>query len=62
MVLSWVSPYSRNELTTIIYNVTEPVLRPFRISITLGNMRLDLGPILALFALSLLRKVLWFIF
>ena len=30
IVLSWVAPYSRNEFTELVYHITEPVLRPFR--------------------------------
>ena len=48
IVLSWVAPYSRNEFTELVYHVTEPVLGPFRMLIPMGNMRMDLSPIIIL--------------
>lgn len=63
IVISWVAPYSRNQFVGIVYDVTEPILRPFRVYIPIGNSRLDLSPILAYFALNLLRRVLfWLMF
>ncbi|WP_320046786.1 YggT family protein [uncultured Ilyobacter sp.] len=57
IVISWVAPYSRNEFTHLVYQVTEPILRPFRMLIPLGSMRMDLSPILAYFALNLIRSL-----
>ncbi|ADO83063.1 YggT family protein [Ilyobacter polytropus] len=57
IVISWVAPYSRNEFTHLVYEVTEPILRPFRMLIPLGSMRMDLSPILAYFALNLIRNL-----
>lgn len=57
IVLSWVAPYSRNEFTELVYHVTEPVLRPFRMLLPLGNMRMDLSPIIALIVLNLVRSL-----
>jgi len=57
IVLSWVAPSSRNEFTELVYHVTEPVLKPFRMLIPLGNMRMDFSPIIALVVLNLIRSL-----
>lgn len=54
--LSWVNPDPYNPLVKFIYNVTEPVLKPFRVIIRTGNMGIDLSPIIAFFLLDLLRQ------
>lgn len=59
IVISWVAPYSRNEFTHLVHEVTEPILRPFRMLIPLGSMRMDLSPVLAYFALNLIRNLLF---
>ncbi|WP_372713582.1 YggT family protein [Ilyobacter sp.] len=57
IVISWVAPYSRNEFTHLVHEVTEPILKPFRMLIPLGTMRMDLSPVLAYFALNLIRSL-----
>lgn len=57
IVLSWVAPYSRNEFTELVYHVTEPVLKPFRMLIPMGRMRMDLSPVIALIVLNLVRNL-----
>ncbi len=57
IVLSWVAPYTRNEFTQLVYDLTEPILRPFRMLIPLGSTRLDLSPVLAYFVLNLIRRL-----
>jgi YggT family protein len=57
IVISWVAPHSRNEFTHLVYEVTEPILRPFRMLIPMGSMRMDLSPILAYFVLNLIRSL-----
>ncbi|WP_319370358.1 YggT family protein [uncultured Ilyobacter sp.] len=59
IVLSWVAPQSRNEFTHLVYELTEPILRPFRMLIPLGSMRMDISPILAYFALNLIRNLVY---
>ena len=59
IIISWVAPHSRNEFIELIYTVTEPTLRPFRIMIPLGGARLDLSPILAYYALGIVRYLIF---
>ncbi len=57
--LSWIphSPY--NSVIKIIYDVTEPILKPFRmIKIGGPNMMLDLSPIFAFLALTVIQTYL----
>lgn len=59
IIISWVAPYSRNEFTHLVYEVTEPILRPFRMLIPMGSMRLDLSPVLAYFVLGIIRNLVF---
>lgn len=61
IILSWLAPNSRNEFVSIVYLVTEPILKPFRILIPMGYSRIDLSPILAYFALKLLRNLVFYL-
>lgn len=44
-----------NPVVQFIYKITEPILAPFRIILPLGNVGLDLSPIIVFFLLNLLR-------
>ena len=47
-----------NPIIRLIYQITEPVLAPFRIILPLGGMGIDLSPIIVFFLLNLLRTSL----
>jgi len=57
VVLSWVNPDPSNPIVRFIYRVTEPVLRPIRhrLPIIAG---FDLSPLVVLFAIEFLDRVL----
>lgn len=57
VILSWVAPTSRNDFTEVVYSITEPILKPFRMILPLGYSRIDISPILAYFVLNLIRKL-----
>ena len=58
VILSWVaSPTSQNPVVQLIRNVTEPILAPIR-SILPRTGMFDFSPMLALFALQLLRGLI----
>ena len=60
IVLSWfgVDPYtSFNELVTMLYRITEPVLAPFR-RLPLNFGGIDFSPIVAFVALQFANKVI----
>lgn len=63
VLLSWLAPYTHNDFTDVIYAVSEPILRPFRMIFPMGYSRIDISPILAYMALNLIRRLLfWIIF
>lgn len=63
VLLSWLAPYTHNDFTDVVYAVSEPILRPFRMIFPLGYSRIDISPILAYMALNLIRRLLfWIIF
>jgi YggT family protein len=57
ILLSWFRPDPGNWLVQFIISVSEPILAPFRLPIFRIGM-LDLSPIVAIFALSLIEKIL----
>ena len=56
--LSWVPVDRSNPVVKLIYQITEPVLAPFRVILPLGGMGIDLAPIIVYFLLNLLRTSL----
>ena len=56
--LSWFPTDYNNPIVRLIYKVTEPILAPFRVIISLGGMGLDLSPIIVFFLLNILRTSL----
>ena len=58
VVLSWISHNPSNQFIQIIYQVSEPILKPIREILPLTGMGFDLSPIVAFFLLGLLKKIL----
>lgn len=56
-ILSWVNPDPSHPAVTLLYQLTEPVLRPAR-GVLPPISGIDLSPILVLIALQLLKMVL----
>ncbi len=56
--ISWLPVDRTNPIIRLIYQITEPVLAPFRIILPLGGMGIDLSPIIVFFLLNLLRTSL----
>lgn len=61
VVLSWLSPGSSNGFTELVYNLTEPILKPFRVLLPMGNFRLDIAPIIAYIFFGIVRRVVFMI-
>ena len=57
VIMSWISPGGGDQLSTILYQVTEPILGPLRKVLPRLGM-LDLSPIAALLILTFLRQFL----
>lgn len=60
VVLSWL-PMGENALTRAVYSVTEPILDPIRRATypLLGNIPLDISPIIAYFLIQLIRNIIF---
>ena len=53
VLLSWVPHNQYNEITRIVYNITEPLLRPLRDLIPASSMGIDISPFILLLALNM---------
>ncbi len=56
IILSWI-PQARNSLTQFVWDVTEPILRPFRI-FNPKSSPLDFSPIIVIFLTEILRGII----
>lgn len=56
VLLSWI-PF-QNEFTSLVYTITEPLLKPFRVFIPLGTARLDISPFLLYLILRIVKVLL----
>lgn len=57
-LLSWVPQLSNSRIARILYDITEPLIRPFqRFQIGGGGFGIDISPILAYFSLYLIRSI-----
>ncbi len=56
-VLSWIGPGTYNPMTSLLYTLNEPVLRPIRRLIPVIS-GIDLSPLVALIAIQLLKILL----
>lgn len=56
VMLSWVQVSRYNKYVRIIFNLTEPILEPFRNITSSFNIGLDISPMLAIFALNISRN------
>ena len=58
VVLSWLSHNPSNQFIQIIYQISEPILKPIREILPLAGRGFDLSPVVAFFLLGLLKKIL----
>jgi len=58
VILSWISHNPSNQFIRIIYQVSEPILKPIREILPITGMGFDFSPIVAFFLLGLLKKIL----
>jgi len=55
-LLSWVSPDPYNPIVRFLYRVTEPVLRPVRRLIPMGNIGIDVSPVIVIVVIYVLQN------
>ncbi|AFM42620.1 YGGT family protein [Desulfosporosinus acidiphilus SJ4] len=59
VMLSFFPRVKPNPLITIIYDITDPLLKPFqRFQITSGAMGLDFSPLIAIIVLNLIQSLI----
>ncbi len=58
ILLSWIPVDNSSPIIRFIYRITEPLLAPFRIIISLGGTGIDLSPIIVFFLLNIFRTSL----
>ena len=56
ILLSWIPHNPDNPFIRLLYEVTDPLLAPFRRLIPRSSIPIDLSPILAFFVLDLIRN------
>ncbi|QEK11980.1 YggT family protein [Crassaminicella thermophila] len=60
ILLSWINPNPNATIPRLIYQLTEPILAPFRnlfFRFGFGGGMIDFSPILAVFFLDIVRKL-----
>ena len=57
VILSWINPGTYNPVTSILFSITEPVLRPCR-RLLPPISGMDLSPLLALIGIQLFKMLL----
>ncbi|MBS3810344.1 MAG: YggT family protein [Halanaerobiales bacterium] len=60
VIVSWIKPDYNNQqwkkFLRIVYNITEPILEPIRRLIPTASIGIDFSPLVAIFALSIIRN------
>jgi YggT family protein len=57
-LISWVNPDPYNPIVMFLYRITEPVLSTVRRWIPLGNIGIDISPIIVILAIIFLQSFL----
>jgi YggT family protein len=57
-LISWVNPDPYNQIVIFLYRVTEPVLRPIRRRLPMGNIGIDISPIIVILVIIFLKYFL----
>jgi YggT family protein len=57
-LISWVNPDPYNPIVRFLHRATEPVLRPVRRMIPMGNIGIDISPVIVILAIIFLQKFL----
>lgn len=56
VILSWI-PSARNSITQFVWDITEPILKPFRI-FNPKSSPIDFSPIIVIFAIEILKNII----
>ncbi|HHT50053.1 MAG TPA: YggT family protein [Eubacteriaceae bacterium] len=61
VILSWIRPNPRNQIVMLLYNLTDPILEPFRMltyKLNIGGM-IDFSPLIAILAIQFIIHPLY---
>lgn len=58
VVASWIDPRKDMQIFNMIRKITDPYLNLFKIVIPIGNMGIDISPIIAISLLNLLKNII----
>ena len=58
VILSWIPHDPYNQFIQLLYQVTEPILKPLRETLPIQSMGMDFSPIAAFFLLGFVKKLL----
>jgi YggT family protein len=57
-LISWVNPDPHNQIVIFLYRITEPVLGPIRKRLPMGNIGIDISPIIVILVIVFLQYFL----
>ena len=57
IILSWIPHNQYNEITSTVFNVTEPLLKPIRELIPISSINIDISPFILLFGLNMAESL-----
>ena len=55
---SWVDPMHKMQIFNTIRKLTDPYLRIFKVIIPIGNGAIDISPVIALWILNIVKRLL----
>lgn len=58
VILSWVPHNTNNPIVQLVYKITDPMLKPIQGIIPPMRIGIDISPIIAIVALSFIKKII----
>ena len=58
VLLSWFNYNSYNQLTQLLFQITEPILSPFRNIFSSMKIGIDFSPLVAIFVLDIMKNII----
>ena len=58
VILSWITHDPYNQFILLLYQITEPILKPVREILPMQSMGMDFSPIVVFFLLGVVKKLL----
>lgn len=58
VLASWIDPMYRMQIFNTIRKLTDPYLKMFKVIIPIGNGAIDISPVIALWILNIIKRLL----